>query len=133
VQVAPPRDQCRFLLLPLARPRHLDQAELHVLHVQPVRGLVVEAAQRLRGQLGLTRLAGDAEVLAAARDVDVQHGLDLLQVLVEHAAETGQPLIVHRGEGKLHGHQAGRRIGVGRGSRLNAGPRRRAGSAAAPR
>ena len=80
----------------LARAGGLDQPELHVLQRELALRPLVERLQHLRREPRLAGLAGDREALAAARDADVERGLDLAQVLVERAAQVGEPLVVDR-------------------------------------
>jgi hypothetical protein len=50
----------------------------------------VEVLERVRRLRRLRRMAGEREALAAPGDGDVVGGLDLAQVLVEHAAQVGR-------------------------------------------
>ena len=84
-----------------ARVADLDQAQLDVLDGEVARGLVVEAPQRLRGELRLLGRPGDAEALAAPRDGHVERVLDLAQVRVERAAQRREPGVVDRREGDV--------------------------------
>jgi hypothetical protein len=94
-QVGAAGAQRRALLLGTAAGQ-LDQAELDVVERQRVVRAVVEMLDRLRALLGLGAVAADAEIHAAATDGDVERGLDLPKVLVERAAQVGQPPVVFR-------------------------------------
>ena len=75
-------------------PGELGEAELHILGRQVARGAVVEM---LQGARGLPRLrAAYRELRAAARDGDVERGLDLPQVGVERAAQPRKARVVDR-------------------------------------
>ena len=75
---------------------HFDQAELQALQADVVPGLEIETFQHTARQPCLC--PGDGEALAAPRDVHFQRRLDLAQILVEGAAQVGQPCVVHRFE-----------------------------------
>ena len=79
--------------------RDFDQAELQFVDRQRGARLLVEMLQRPRGQAGLCRFAADPAMLAAARNRDVERGLNLAQVLVESAAKILQPRVVQRLQG----------------------------------
>jgi hypothetical protein len=75
-------------------PRQLGEAELHILGRQVARGAVVEM---LQGARRLARLrAAYRELRAAARDGDVERGLDLPQVGVKRAAQPRKARVVER-------------------------------------
>src|SRR6266480_4853951 len=94
-QVRPPREQGRVLLRAAAG-ADFDQAELNVVQGETAFGVVVEFLQHVC-RLGGMRSA-DGETLAAARDRDVQRGLDLPEVLVQRPAQIGEALVVDRRE-----------------------------------
>jgi hypothetical protein len=77
-------------------------------HVECGAGLVVEAAQGLGGALHLRRIAAQLEVLAATGDRDVEAGLDLADVLIQHATQIGQPHVVRRAEAEVERARPGR-------------------------
>jgi hypothetical protein len=74
--------------------RDLDQPELDVLDRQVAARLAVEIAQCLRRLLRTLGRAGQRKIFRTPRDDDVQRGLDLAQILVKHAAQIGEALVV---------------------------------------
>jgi hypothetical protein len=68
---------------------------VHALGIEPFPARHLE--QRLddvAADLGRARLAGDAEMIAATRDLDAESLFDLSQVFVELAAEIGQAFVI---------------------------------------
>ncbi len=81
-------------------------------------------------------VAAQREVLAAARDRDVERGLDLAQVFVERAAQVGEALVVDRREtSSTRSGLQGVRVRSARrgGSARRSSPRSECGSAAVMR
>ncbi len=67
----------------------LDQAQLNVVDTQRLLGALVEALQHLRSLLASSAPHGEA--LTTPGNRHIQRSLDLPQVLVERAAEVGEP------------------------------------------
>ena len=71
-----------------------DQGQLHFLDRHDLVGDRVEALEQLDRARGIA--AADDEAFAAAEDGHVERGRDLAQVLVERAAEMGEPRVIER-------------------------------------
>jgi hypothetical protein len=71
-----------------------DQGQLHFLDRHDLVGHRVEAFEQLDRAFGIG--AADDEFLAAPEDGDVERGRDLAQVLVERAAQVGEPRVIER-------------------------------------
>ena len=99
-QVRPPGEK-RYVFFPPPAGTDFDQAELNVVQGEAAFGVLVEFLQHV-GRLGRLRSA-DREALAAARNRDVQRGLDLPQVLVQCPAKIGEALVVDRREDEFQG------------------------------
>jgi hypothetical protein len=82
--------------------RRFHHGELDVLDAQAALRALVKTLQQIAGQPRLLGAALDAEMLAAARDLDAQAGLDLAQVFIQRAAQIGEALVIDGGEGDFH-------------------------------
>ncbi len=87
--------------------RELREAQLHVVDAQVLGRPGVEMLERARRVLRLVRRAAHREARAAARDRDIERGLDLPQVGVQRAAQAREALVVDRIEADFHGLGAG--------------------------
>ena len=56
--------------------------------------LIIKIAQRLCRQLGLPGFSRYAEMFAAPGDGDIQCGFNLLEILIQCAAQIGETLVV---------------------------------------
>ncbi len=105
--------------------RDLDQAELDVVDRQRLFRFGVKAPQRSLGARPAGR-AFNAESCAAARDRDVERGLDLAQVRVQRTAEIRERAIVERASVTLRARERVRRVGRQRPRSAITGAARRA-------
>ena len=93
--------QCRAFLVEAAA-RQFDQPELDIVERKFIVRAVIEMFDRLRALLGLRRIAAKSETRSTAADGDIERRFDLSQVLVQRAAQIGQPPVVFRRQAQFN-------------------------------